>query len=136
MARARTVYGGASGRGVGGGNRRLGGLPQHPRILGLSVEEPQKRYTALLAAVRGSELLAGFRNTQFADTDQESNGLLYPDRRSTFPIEHIAAARRGTGTAPKGGSAPSVTIPRAEEPPRDASADDADAGVEPAFGAL
>jgi beta-galactosidase/beta-glucuronidase len=68
-------------------------------------EELQARFTELLAAVKDSELLAGFCYTQFADTYQESNGLLYPDRTPKFPIEEIARAVRGgrgvkTGTAP------------------------------------
>ena len=62
------------------------------------------RFTQLLAAVKDSELLAGFCYTQFADTYQESNGLLYPDRTPKFPLEEIARAVRGrgvmAGTAP------------------------------------
>ena len=55
--------------------------------------------------MKESELLAGFCYTQFADTYQEANGLLYPDRTPKFPIEEIARAVRGgrsvkTGTAP------------------------------------
>ena len=45
---------------------------------------------------RGSELLAGFCYTQFADTYQEANGLLYADRTPKFPIEQIAEATRGS----------------------------------------
>jgi hypothetical protein len=60
-----------------------------------SPEELRNRYTELLATVRGLELLAGFCYTQFADTYQEANGLLYADRRPKFPIAAIAEATRG-----------------------------------------
>ena len=46
-----------------------------------------------------SALLAGFCYTQFADTYQEANGLLYADRTPKFPIEEIARATRGRATA-------------------------------------
>ena len=45
--------------------------------------------------VRGLELLSGFCYTQFADTYQEANGLLYADRTPKFPLEEMAAATRG-----------------------------------------
>jgi beta-galactosidase/beta-glucuronidase len=57
--------------------------------------ELASQFTELLSAVKNSELLAGFCYTQFADTYQESNGLLYPDRTPKFPIEDIARAVRG-----------------------------------------
>lgn len=53
------------------------------------------RYASLLAAVRSSPVLAGFCYTQFADTYQEANGLLYADRTPKFPLDQIAAATRG-----------------------------------------
>jgi beta-galactosidase/beta-glucuronidase len=59
-----------------------------------------RRYRALLAAVRSRELLAGFCYTQFADTYQEANGLLYSDRTPKFPLELIAAATKGAEPAP------------------------------------
>ena len=40
-------------------------------------------------------LFAGFCYTQFTDTYQETNGLLYPDRTPKFPIEQILAATSG-----------------------------------------
>jgi hypothetical protein len=58
-------------------------------------EDFQRRYTDLLAVVRSLGLLAGFCYTQFADTYQEANGLLYADRTPKFPLEAIAAATRG-----------------------------------------
>ena len=45
--------------------------------------------------MRSLPLLAGFCYTQFTDTYQEANGLLYVDRTPKFPIERIAAATRG-----------------------------------------
>ena len=53
------------------------------------------RYIELLRALRSLPLLAGFCYTQFADTYQESNGLLYADRTPKFPIEMVALATRG-----------------------------------------
>ena len=41
------------------------------------------------------DMLAGFCYTQFADTYQEANGLLYADRTPKAPLEQIAAATRG-----------------------------------------
>ena len=49
----------------------------------------------LLNTVRSLPVLAGFCYTQFADTYQEANGLLYADRTPKFPIEQIALATRG-----------------------------------------
>jgi hypothetical protein len=58
-------------------------------------EDLARRYEILLQTVRALPALAGFCYTQFADTYQETNGLLYPDRTPKFPIEAIAAATRG-----------------------------------------
>jgi beta-galactosidase/beta-glucuronidase len=57
------------------------------------------RYQALMAAVHSAPLFAGFCYTQFADTYQEANGLLYADRTPKFPIERIAAATTGLKSA-------------------------------------
>jgi hypothetical protein len=54
-----------------------------------------RRYADLLDAVRGISLFAGFCYTQFADTYQEVNGLLYADRTPKVAIEHICEATRG-----------------------------------------
>ena len=54
-----------------------------------------ERYRLLLQAVRSAPILAGFCYTQFADTYQEANGLLYADRRSKLPLEEISLATRG-----------------------------------------
>ena len=53
------------------------------------------QYRGLLGVVQSSDLFAGFCYTQFADTYQEANGLLYADRRPKFPIDQIAAATTG-----------------------------------------
>ena len=43
-------------------------------------------------------VFAGFCYTQFADTYQEGNGLLWADRTPKFPLDRIARAT--TGGAP------------------------------------
>jgi beta-galactosidase/beta-glucuronidase len=60
-----------------------------------SAEEFARKYTNLLAVVRSLPLLAGFCYTQFADTYQEANGLLYADRTPKFPLAEIAQATAG-----------------------------------------
>jgi hypothetical protein len=64
-----------------------------------SPEEFASRYERLLAAVRSVEVLAGFCYTQFADTYQEANGLLYADRTPKIPLEVIHAATSGASNA-------------------------------------
>ena len=54
-----------------------------------------EKYRALVAAVKSVGVFSGFCYTQFADTYQEANGLLYADRTPKFAIEEIAAATRG-----------------------------------------
>ncbi|HUR55077.1 MAG TPA: glycoside hydrolase family 2, partial [Gemmataceae bacterium] len=56
------------------------------------------RYARLLAVVRSLPVLAGFCYTQFADTYQEANGLLFADRTPKFPLADIARATRGPAT--------------------------------------
>jgi beta-galactosidase/beta-glucuronidase len=58
-------------------------------------EEFARRYMELLRVIRALPLLAGFCYTQFADTYQEANGLLYADRTPKMAIEQIALATRG-----------------------------------------
>ncbi|HEY0780574.1 MAG TPA: glycoside hydrolase family 2 TIM barrel-domain containing protein, partial [Gemmatirosa sp.] len=62
-----------------------------------STEEFADKYRALLAAVNGIGLFAGFCYTQFADTYQEANGLVTMDRAPKFSI---AAIRRATAGVP------------------------------------
>jgi hypothetical protein len=64
-----------------------------------SPENLADRYRDLLQTVRSLDLLSGFCYTQFADTYQEANGLLYADRRPKFSIALISEATRG----PRGG---------------------------------
>ncbi|WP_158867449.1 glycoside hydrolase family 2 protein [Leifsonia sp. AG29] len=60
-----------------------------------SAEEFADRLDALLEAVRSSPALAGFCYTQLADTGQETNGLVFEDRRPKVPAERIRRAIRG-----------------------------------------
>jgi hypothetical protein len=61
-----------------------------------------ERYSTLLNAIHELDLFAGFCYTQFTDTYQEANGLLFADRTPKFPIAQIAAATTGAqvGQAP------------------------------------
>jgi beta-galactosidase/beta-glucuronidase len=58
-------------------------------------EEFAHRYRDLLDVVRELQVFSGFCYTQFADTYQEANGLLFADRTPKIPIEEIAAATAG-----------------------------------------
>ena len=53
-------------------------------------------YRRLLEAVRSLPALAGFCYTQFSDTYQEANGLLYADRSPKAPFHDIALATSGS----------------------------------------
>jgi hypothetical protein len=53
------------------------------------------QYRELLKTVRGLPALAGFCYTQFADTYQEANGLLYADRTPKVPFDELAEATTG-----------------------------------------
>lgn len=59
-------------------------------------EELLQRYTALLAIVRQLPTLAGFCYTQFTDTYQEANGLLYADRTPKVALDELALATSGS----------------------------------------
>jgi beta-galactosidase/beta-glucuronidase len=56
------------------------------------------RFHDLVAAVVDAALLSGFCYTQFADTFQEVNGLLYADRTPKIPLEKIAEATQRART--------------------------------------
>jgi len=58
-------------------------------------EEFLQRYAELLKVVRSLSMLAGFCYTQFADTYQEKNGLLFADRTSKAPLKDIYRATLG-----------------------------------------
>ncbi len=60
-----------------------------------NISELQIRYAALLNSVNRIEMFSGFCYTQFTDTFQEANGLLYADRTPKFSLEAIAAATQG-----------------------------------------
>ncbi|OFA03700.1 glycoside hydrolase family 2 protein [Duganella sp. HH101] len=51
-------------------------------------------YRAMLKAVSETSMFSGFCYTQFADTFQETNGLLRADRSPKVPLEQIHAATR------------------------------------------
>ncbi|WP_229256301.1 hypothetical protein [Duganella lactea] len=53
-----------------------------------------ERYRALLRVVNETIMFSGFCYTQFADTYQETNGLLNADRSPKVPLEQISAATR------------------------------------------
>jgi beta-galactosidase/beta-glucuronidase len=55
----------------------------------------EKRYGELLAVVHSLKHFRGFCYTQFADTFQEANGLLFADRRPKLPLTELAAITRG-----------------------------------------
>ena len=57
--------------------------------------ELAEQYARLLSVVRSLAVLSGFCYTQFADTYQETNGLLFADRTPKFPLDAIARATRG-----------------------------------------
>jgi hypothetical protein len=89
------------------------------------------RYCKLLEAVRAIPIFSGFCYTQFADTYQEANGLLYADRTPKIPIEVIAQATRGSASGP---AAPMASIQDQlpflgkPEPPPNVVEDDEHAG--------
>jgi beta-galactosidase/beta-glucuronidase len=76
--------------------------PDRERTWGYSLakdsEQFAEQYSRLLEAVRSIPMLAGFCYTQFADTYQEANGLLYADRTPKFPMRRMRLATAG----PKG----------------------------------
>ncbi len=60
-----------------------------------SQKELLDKYRALLQVVRSLNTLAGYCYTQFADTYQEANGLLFANREPKAPFEELALATRG-----------------------------------------
>ncbi|MDB5763419.1 MAG: glycosyl hydrolase family 2, barrel domain protein [Herminiimonas sp.] len=53
-----------------------------------------ENYQKLLEVVNNTTIFSGYCYTQFADTFQEANGLLYADRTPKIPLEKISAATR------------------------------------------
>jgi hypothetical protein len=60
-----------------------------------SIEEYQRLVTSLLEVASTTAMFSGFCYTQFADTFQEANGLLYDDRTPKVSFEKIATAVKG-----------------------------------------
>lgn len=60
-----------------------------------TVRDLDARYTELLGVVNCIQLFSGFCYTQFTDTYQEANGLVYADRTPKIAIEAIARATSG-----------------------------------------
>jgi hypothetical protein len=71
-----------------------------PSTWGYSTAEDEasfaRAFDGLMQTVIHTALFSGFCYTQFADTFQESNGLLASDRTPKIPLEQI---RRSTGGA-------------------------------------
>ena len=58
-------------------------------------EELAARLADLLEAVYDSEDLAGFCYTQLSDTEQESNGLVWEDRKPKLPLDQLRSIIEG-----------------------------------------
>ncbi len=83
----------------------FGGIALSPDVQGTwgytrseSAGQFAERYSALMNVVRNLGALAGFCYTQFTDTYQEANGLLYADRTPKIPLEDMAMSTRGSRT--------------------------------------
>jgi beta-galactosidase/beta-glucuronidase len=61
------------------------------------IDEYRRRTCALIDAARSTAMFSAFCYTQFADTFQEANGLLFDDRTPKLPLEMIRAAVTGEG---------------------------------------
>ena len=59
-------------------------------------------------------MFAGFCYTQFSDTYQEANGLLFADRTPKVPLADIAAATSGAGASPPPGGGLEQLLDRAD----------------------
>jgi hypothetical protein len=74
--------------------------PRHEGVWGYSqaktAQEFLERYRALMHTVTSLPALAGFCYTQFADTFQEANGLVFADRTPKAAAEQIALATMGS----------------------------------------
>lgn len=80
----------------------FGGIRFHPGAVGWGYQQADSEsalleiYQAMIKAISGPGL-AGFCYTQFADTFQEQNGLLYSDRRPKVELDSLAKATQGRG---------------------------------------
>jgi beta-galactosidase/beta-glucuronidase len=83
-----TEFGGiAYAKERGAGDKKIWGYSQAD-----TDEEFYNQYRRLLEVVNETAMFSGFCYTQFADTFQEANGLLFEDRTPKLPLEKIAAA--------------------------------------------
>jgi beta-galactosidase/beta-glucuronidase len=73
-----------------------------------SLEEYAASLAALFDAVRAGSGVVGFCYTQFMDTGQETNGLVYADGKPKLPVESIAEIV--TGTKRRGQVEPTTTF--------------------------
>mgnify|MGYP005838217763 CR=1 FL=1 len=83
----------------------FGGIGYHPEWEGTwaysrcgTPAEFAEKFMDLLSVVRSLVVLAGFCYTQFTDTYQEVNGLLFMDRTPKMPIDDIRLALWGPRT--------------------------------------
>jgi beta-galactosidase/beta-glucuronidase len=76
-------------------------------------------YERLMEALHSIGLFSGFCYTQFADTYQEANGLLYADRRPKIPLALIAEATRGIPQRTETGEGPATSLSEALTTPDD-----------------
>lgn len=75
-------------------------------------------YANLLETVRSLSVLSGFCYTQFADTYQEANGLLYADRTPKMPLDEIRRATSGNDRRPTLAIDPLRAVDLDDEPAR------------------
>jgi hypothetical protein len=78
-------------------------------------EEFARAFTRLMEVIRNLSLLSGFCYTQFSDTYQEANGLLYADRTPKFSMQQIARAVAGRGAPQQGGLGQLLTATESSE---------------------
>jgi beta-galactosidase/beta-glucuronidase len=64
-----------------------------------TITEYERLTCDIIEAARTTAMFSAFCYTQFADTFQEVNGLLYEDRTPKFPLERIALCVRGSERA-------------------------------------
>ena len=97
-------------------HRLLAGAARHLGLLARARRRGARARStrAARASSARSPLLAGFCYTQFADTYQEANGLLYADRTPKFPLATARRwrRRRATPTPRRRGRSRSTAAPR------------------------
>ena len=78
-------------------------------------EEFARQYERLLQVVREVALFSGFCYTQFTDTWQEANGLLFADRTPKIPLDRIRLATSGRSSVRDDGLAQLTPAGEADE---------------------